>query len=161
PARQPGRLAAAVYHQPEHQQELTALIGRRPMSADLPESIDRYPGRGKLGQGAFGVVYLGYHPFLERGVRIKVLRAQALTPKTGGERFLRKGKIVGKMDHPNILRVYDAGKWGDCFYIVSAYIPGRDLSDVIEEGGLDPRRAAGLVIQLAEALAYAHSQGLV
>jgi serine/threonine protein kinase len=123
----------------------------------LPEpgaAVDRYTLRERIGEGASGVVYRASHALLGREVALKVLRS--LAPRRV-QRFLREARILAHLDHPNIVRVYDAGQHGSRYYIVSALIRGRTLDDLIPGGGLEPVRAAGLVLQLLDALAYAHT----
>ncbi|MCI0456908.1 MAG: protein kinase [Gemmataceae bacterium] len=127
----------------------------------LPAHIGGFEVRTLHGGGAFGTVYRAYDPQLEREVALKVPRADLLqNPKVVG-RFLREAKAVARLRHPHIVPVYDAGQDGPYYYIVAAFIEGRTLSEVIEEGRLDFRRATQIVRDLAEALAYAHGLGIV
>jgi serine/threonine-protein kinase len=136
--------------------------GHRPAgTGDAPVTVGPYQVRRRLGQGAFGVVYLGYHPFLDIEVAVKMLRAEALASPQAVERFLREAKLLARMDHPNVLRVYDAGKHGEDYYIASAYIAGKDLAGAIVRGGLEPSRAVRLTLQMLRALGYAHDLGIV
>src|SRR5206468_2108278 len=106
-------------------------------------------------------VYRAYDPQLDREVALKVLRPEALASPQAVERFQREARAAAKMHHPHIVPVFDAGQHGADSFIASAFIQGRTLASAIPEGGLDPRRAARLAAQLAEALAYAHKQGVL
>jgi serine/threonine protein kinase len=127
----------------------------------LPEKIGRYPLRKVLGEGAFGVVYKCHDPLLDREVAIKKLRPDALGSAKYVERFKREAQALAKMLHGNIVPVYEFGEEDGAFFIVSAFIPGQSLADAIPENGLDAHRAVRLVIQLLEALAYAHDRGVM
>ncbi|HEX5269923.1 MAG TPA: serine/threonine-protein kinase, partial [Gemmataceae bacterium] len=123
---------------------------------DLPKMIGTYEVVRELGRGAFGVVYLGRDPALARDVAIKVLNRDALSSTKAVERFRREARVVAQMHHNGIVPVYQLGEHEGAQFIVSRFIPGKALSETIPDGGIDPRRAAGLVIQLLDALAYAH-----
>lgn len=134
---------------------------RRPASATIGELIGRYELRDLLGEGTFGKVYLAYDPQLEREIALKVLRRELLHAKNAVARLLREAKAAAKMHHPHIVPVYDAGQIGGRYYIAAAYIPGENLANCIPPEGMDPRRAARIVSQLAQALGYAHRQGVL
>ena len=128
----------------------------------LPELIGRFEIRARLGAGAFGTVYKAYDPVLDREVALKVPHPGSLQSPKLVERFLREAKASARLHHPHIIPVFDAGADGEIRYIASAFIPGRVLADAIEdEGPFDLRRAAGIIRDLAEALQYAHSLGIV
>src|SRR5438067_9827363 len=82
------------------------------------------------------------------------------TPKRV-ERFLREAKAAARLRHPHIVPVFDAGRDADRYYIASAFVDGKPLSEAIGEHGLDFRQAAEIVRLLAEAVGYAHEQGVV
>ena len=111
--------------------------------------------------GAFGTVYRAFDPQLQREVALKVPNAGVLDSPNRIERFLREARSAANLTHPHIVPVFDAGKDGDRYYIASAFIDGTSLADTIPEGGTDFRRGATLARELAEALGYAHSQGVV
>ncbi len=138
-----------------------------PDKKGIPASIGGYLVRGKLGEGAFGVVYRCYDKDLEREVAIKVIKADKLShaDPTKSEnvtrRFLREAKVMAKFRHANIVPVYGTGEHEGAPYIASAFIPGRTLAELIPEGGMEPRRAVQLAIQLLDALTYAHEKGVL
>jgi WD40 repeat protein len=124
-------------------------------------AVGRFVVRKRLGAGAFGTVYRAYDPQLDRDVALKVPNAGVMTDARRVERFLREAKAAANLRHPHIVPVFDAGRHGDSYYIASAFIAGKPLADTIPEAGDDFRRAARVVRELAEALAYAHEQGIV
>ena len=131
----------------------------------VPEKIGRFHILLRLGAGAFGTVYRAHDPVLEREVALKVPKAQTLNSPERIERFLREAKAAARLQHPHIVPVFDSGHDGTQYYIASAYIEGRNLAEVIGEEeplvGRNRQRSAQIVRQLAEALAYAHSMGIV
>ena len=135
-----------------------------PAAVPMPvggNTVGRFVIRGKLGAGAFGTVYRAYDPQLDRVVALKVPNPGVMADAKRVERFLREAKATANLRHPHIVPVFDAGKDGDTYYIASAFIDGQPLSDTIDERGTDFPRAARIVRELAEALAYAHEQGIV
>jgi tRNA A-37 threonylcarbamoyl transferase component Bud32 len=138
-----------------------ASSGGSKSASGLPERISRYSVRKVLGEGAFGVVYKCHDPSLDREVAIKKLRPDALGSAKYVERFLREAKVVARMLHGNIVPVYELGEEQGAYFIASAFIPGQSLADIIPENGLEAGRAVRLVLQLLEALAYAHDQGVL
>jgi formylglycine-generating enzyme required for sulfatase activity len=139
----------------------TTAVPSTGRAAAAPAVIGRYQVRAKLGSGAFGTVYRAYDPQLDRDIALKILHPNALDSPKAVERFQREARTAAKMHHPHIVPVHDAGQHGEQHFITSALIPGRTLALAIPDGGLDPRRAAGLAQQLAEALGYAHKQGVL
>jgi serine/threonine protein kinase len=133
----------------------------RPPQVGLPGHIGRFQVRARLGAGAFGTVYRAYDPQLDREVALKVPQAGTLDNPKAVERFLREAKAAARLRHPHIVPVYDAGKDRDNYYIASAFIEGQTLAHAIDAGKLTFREMAQIVQDLAEALAYAHEQGIV
>jgi hypothetical protein len=124
-------------------------------------TVGRFQIRSRLGAGAFGIVYRAFDPQLDREVALKVPNAGVLDSPKRVERFLREAKAAANLRHPHIVPVFDAGKDGDKYFIASAFIAGKKLADTIEEDGIAFERAARLVRELAEALAYAHQERIV
>jgi formylglycine-generating enzyme required for sulfatase activity/tRNA A-37 threonylcarbamoyl transferase component Bud32 len=128
---------------------------------NLPPRLGRFEIRQRLGAGAFGTVYRAWDPVLEREVALKVPQAGTMETESARQRFLREAKSAGQLRHPHIVPVYDAGSHGGQFYIASAFVAGHTLAAEMENGPLDQRRAAAIVMKLADALQYAHEQGIV
>ncbi|MEZ6043618.1 MAG: serine/threonine-protein kinase [Planctomycetaceae bacterium] len=123
--------------------------------------LGRYLIKGDIGRGAFGEVLLAEDPNLDRPVAIKVPRPGfALSPQIRRQ-FIAEGRKVAKLNHPNIVSVYDAGEADGRCYIVSQYIPGGNLRDRIRQGPLSVDRTLDIAKQIAEALHYAHEQRIV
>ena len=117
-----------------------------------------------LGQGAMGVVYLANDPQIDRPVAIKTVR-----PEGRGEgaqeiedRFRKEARLAGRLQHPNIVTIYDVGRDGDVFFIAMEYVDGRPLTRYLTAADELPLTAKiAIVRQTAEALAHAHERGVV
>jgi eukaryotic-like serine/threonine-protein kinase len=114
-----------------------------------------------LGEGQHATVYRAYDPILERDVALKVPRRGVKKSANGVERFLGEAKALARLRHPRIVPIYEAGCTGDRHYIAMGLIEGTSLADRLVEGFIELPRAAEIVAELAEALAYAHGQGIV
>ncbi len=124
---------------------------------------DRFRVLSRLGEGGTGQVYLAEHNLLERQFAIKVLRRDMISDATAVERFRREARAASRMQHRNIVYISDFGQLADGrLFLVMEYIPGDELSTVVaREERLPPERAARILLQIAEALDYAHDQGVV
>jgi serine/threonine protein kinase len=114
-----------------------------------------------LGEGQHATVYRAYDPVLERDVALKVPRQGVLKTAKSLDRFLGEAKALARLRHPRIVPVYEAGYGGERHYIAMALINGCSLAEQSVERPLALHRAAEIIADLAEALAYAHSQGVV
>jgi len=128
--------------------------------------LGRYQVDKELGKGAMGVVYLGKDPKIGRVVAIKTM---ALSQEFSGdelvdarERFFREAETAGRLQHQNIVTIFDAGEEHDLAYIAMEFLKGKDLLDHCKEGNLLPApRVLSIAARVAEALAYAHRQNVV
>ncbi|HKF80641.1 MAG TPA: serine/threonine-protein kinase [Thermoleophilaceae bacterium] len=115
-----------------------------------------------IGRGGMGVVYRATQESLRRRVAVKLIAPEVAGNPDFRERFKRESLLAASIEHPNVIPVYDAGETEDLLYLVMRFIEGIDLRALIDsEGALDPRRAARIVGQLAEALGAAHRRGLI
>ena len=128
------------------------------------EELGRYRLSEKLGEGAMGVVYRGFDPLLERTVAIKTIKLD-LSPAERADfekRFFQEAKSAARLNHPNIVTVFDAGEAGEVAYIAMEFLEGEDLRQVMVPGrGMAEDQAADIIAGIAEGLAYAHRQGVV
>ena len=124
--------------------------------------LGKYQIQTEIGKGGMGQVFLGYDAMLERQVAIKVL-APHLVWETGFvERFLREARAAARLKHPSIVTIYDVGQEGSRYYIVMEYLEGTTLAHLIAQRGPQSSKIALPILgQLAGALDYAHSFGLV
>jgi serine/threonine-protein kinase len=128
--------------------------------------LGRYEISKELGKGAMGIVYLGKDPKINREVAIKTLRFEdefdAEDQKIMKERFFREAESAGRLVHPNIVTIYDAGDDGDISYIAMELLSGSDLKDYSAKGKLLPtNEVIEIIAKVADALDYAHSEGVV
>ncbi|OGS81679.1 MAG: serine/threonine protein kinase [Gallionellales bacterium GWA2_59_43] len=126
--------------------------------------LGRYEILGELGQGAMGVVYKAKDPLIDRVVAIKTINlGLALDEKEEYEgRFYQEAKAAGRLNHPNIVTIYDVGKSGDVAYIAMEFLQGRELRDIMNDGGLLPvDQVLDIVAQVALGLSYAHEHEIV
>ena len=135
------------------------------------ESTQDFPRLGKyqvkriLGEGAMGVVYEAFDPHIERTVAIKTVRKNLLDNQTKEEvlaRFKREAQSAGQLSHPGIVSVYEYDETSDTGFISMEYVEGEELSAIFSRGE-KPRNehVVDLVIQLLEALSFAHAKGIV
>ncbi len=114
----------------------------------------------ELGEGAMATVYLATQRSLQRKVALKVMAAALAADPSFAERFLREGRTLARLSHPNTVTIHDIGNVGSCYYMAMEYLPNGTLKERIQQG-LDPEQGLAYVRQVAAALGYAHSQGLV
>jgi WD40 repeat protein len=126
-----------------------------------PEQVGRFRVLDRLGAGAFGVVYRAFDPRLQREVALKVPHPGTLDEPLRAQRFLREARAAAGLRHPHIVAVFDAGESDGQRYIATAFIAGRGLAEALDHQPMEPRRAARIVRALADALAYAHRQGVL
>ena len=129
----------------------------------LPKSgtLGRFRIGEILGEGQHATVYCAYDPVLERDVALKVPRQGVIRSAKGLERFLGEAKALARLRHPQIVPVYEAGCAGGRHYMAMALIQGSSLAQQMAERPFEVERTAEIVAELAEALGYAHSQGVV
>ena len=124
--------------------------------------IGKYVILDRIGAGGMGAVYLCEHLHLERQVALKVLPADQAEDAGALARFIREAQAVAALDHPNIVRAYEADVEGKTYFLVMEYVDGVDLQHLVaRHGPLDPTRAAHYISQAASGLQHAHQAGLV
>jgi TolB-like protein/tRNA A-37 threonylcarbamoyl transferase component Bud32 len=122
---------------------------------------DRYRIERVVGEGGMATVYLAEDLKHRRKVAVKVMR-QEVTETLGSDRFLREIEIAAKLSHPNVLPVHDSGTADGLFYYVMPWVEGGSLHDCVQrQGALPVERALRLAREVADALDYAHRQGIV
>jgi serine/threonine-protein kinase len=116
----------------------------------------------RLGEGGMGQVFKARHLRLERIVALKLIRKELLADQEIVSRFYREIQIISGLEHPNIIRAYDAGPIGPTHFLAMEYVEGTDLQRLVRQAGpLPPAQACNYVRQAALGLQYAHEKGLV
>jgi serine/threonine-protein kinase len=128
--------------------------------------LGRYQVEKELGKGAMGVVYLGRDPKIGRVVAIKTMALsqefEADELDDVKQRFFREAETAGRLNHPNIVTIFDAGEEHDLAYIAMEFLKGKDLTPHAKPGNLLPLPAVlGIVARVADALDYAHRNSVV
>jgi serine/threonine protein kinase/Tfp pilus assembly protein PilF len=127
----------------------------------VPQEISHYRIIERLGAGGMGEVFLAQDVRLDRKVAIKMLPAKLIGDQQAKKRLFREAKAAATLDHPNICSIYEVGEEGDCAYIAMQYIEGRTLSRIIKNNPLTPLEVVDIGIQATQALAEAHSRGVI
>jgi predicted Ser/Thr protein kinase len=114
-----------------------------------------------IGRGGMGAVYKARQPLLDRIVALKILPAAVTLGTDFGDRFTREARALAKLNHPNIVMVYEFGQVSGQPYFIMEYVDGVNLRQLEREGRLAPREALLIVPQICEALQFAHDAGIV
>jgi hypothetical protein len=145
-----------------HRAAAAASSGCAENAAESPAAFGRYQVTRLLGQGGFGVVYLGHDPELCRTVAIKVPRRDRLSSSADTEAYLAEARLLAAAAHPGIVPVHDFGRTDDGLcYVVSQHMSGGDLAALLGQRRLTSDEAVEIAARVAEALHHAHRQGLV
>ena len=140
---------------------ITAYQADQLMSGRKKLKLGAYVITDWIGQGGMGQVFKAIHEMLGRESAIKVLPLHKNTPESIAN-FRREIRAQAKLDHPNLVRAFDAGEDGNVHYLVVEYIPGTDLRRLVRtKGKLTVQQAANIVKQAAEGLAHAHDRDLI
>jgi len=143
-----------------------AMLSTESMELDLNDPAQRQFGDYELleliGEGGMGVVYRAHQASLDRDVAVKLLAAGPWASRSFIERFQREAQNAARMQHPNIVAIYEVGSNEELHFFSMRLIRGGSLADLIkDEGKLDPQRAARLLRTIAEAVDYAHRLGVL
>jgi serine/threonine protein kinase len=155
----PGALFAHVLRSPQ-----TGPHSWMPLTVEeLQRVLPQYEIVEIVGRGGMGAVYKARHKSLERYVAIKVLPVGIEHDEMEyAARFQREARAMARLSHPGIVAVHDTGETANGqLYIVMEFIEGTDLQHILESGRLPPREAVAIVIEICEALDYAHRSGVI
>lgn len=125
------------------------------------KQLGKYEIHGVLGHGAMGEVYLAQHPAIGREVAIKTILPALASGADAEERFRREATAAGKLNHPNIVTIYDFDRDGDLLFLVMELVKGEDLDAIISEQSLTPSLYLEVLAQVCDGLDYAHRNGVI
>ncbi len=114
-----------------------------------------------LGRGGMGVVYKARQPRLDRFVALKILAREKEKDPRFAERFTREAQALARLNHPNIVTVYDFGEADGLYYLLMEYVDGMNLRQLLQNRSMAPEEALAIVPAICDALQYAHQQGIV
>jgi eukaryotic-like serine/threonine-protein kinase len=156
------REALAIAQQLVEGGTLTEFQAHRLLRGKRSLDFGRYLLLDHVGRGARGRVYKARHRLMDRVVALKVLLTDDALSETAVSRFFREMKIVGRLDHPNVVRAIDADVHEGCPYIVMEYLEGDDLERLwVRHGPLPAHQVIEYMAQAARGLAHAHEQGVI
>ncbi len=127
----------------------------------LGQPLGHYRIESKLGQGGMGVVYRAHDETLDRDVALKVLAPEILGDDAARARFRQEALALSRLNHPNICTIYEVGEEGGQAFLAMEYVEGRPLRAVASEGALPVETSLRYGVQMADALAHAHTRGIV
>jgi predicted Ser/Thr protein kinase len=142
-------------------QEPTRVVNNPPLRDGPGHFFPQLEIYSLLGVGGMGVVYKARQRGLDRMVALKILPPQISTEPTFAERFAREAQALARLSHPNVVTVIDLGQSGSVYYFLMEFVDGVNLRQMLQAGKLAPRDALDLILQICEALEYAHGEGVV
>jgi serine/threonine-protein kinase len=136
------------------------------LSEQMPQTIGRYQVLDSVGYGAMGAVYKAFDPLIKRTLAIKTIRLdiprQSPQYRSFIDRFYHEARISGTLSHPNIVTLFDIGEEGGLPYLAMEFVEGETISSIVERGErFPPEKVIALVSQIASAVDYAHSKGVI
>lgn len=131
------------------------------MSFQEGEEVNGYTVMEQLGRGGMATVFKAYHASLDRYVALKVMHPAFMEDENFLARFQREARVVAKLEHPNIIPVYDFSDHDGRTYLVMKYVEGMTLKGRLQEGPIPPDEGVKIIETLGAGLAYAHEQGVL
>jgi len=154
-------VAKAIADHLVDQEQLTPFQASQLLMGRKKFQLGHYRILSQIGKGGMGLVFLAEHELMGRKVAIKVLPRKKVTDQSE-EAFRREIRMLGRLDHQNLVRAIDAGFDGNVFYMVTEFIDGLDLNRLVKKyGRLTDDVAASIISQAARALGYAHENKIV
>ncbi len=142
--------------------EMTIPLANVSLPPGTPSNIGHYQVLEVLGEGGMGFVYKAQHSFLETIVAIKVIKEELAAQPDILKRFVQEAKLGVSLDHPNILKIHDAGESDGIFFISMEYFPGQDITNLMKtQKSIPVPISLKWAICMADALSYAHKKGVI
>jgi serine/threonine protein kinase len=114
-----------------------------------------------IGQGGMGFVFKARQPKLDRVVALKILPQSLAADPAFAERFTREGRVLARLNHPNIVTIHDFGQANGFFYLLMEFVDGVNLRQAMKVGRFTPAQALAIVPKICEALQFAHNEGIL
>jgi serine/threonine protein kinase len=146
---------------PEQYAELRRIVDADSGSNPSSPLLARYELHEKLGEGAMSQVFRGVDRQLHRPVAVKILKESLLFQETARKRFGREAQSLARMDHPNVVRIYDSGETGTQMYLVMEFVEGEALTSILGRKDKDLRSLLRLLEQAARGIHHAHQKGVI
>ena len=130
----------------------------------IPAKLGKFHITGELGSGGMGVVYQGHHPDLDIPIAIKTIKRDLSKHPSFIVRFFREARLATKLNHPNVVRIYDVEQADDICFIVQEFVDGEDLQKILnaaDNNRLAPNTALNIVIKITKALVEAEKFNIV
>ena len=143
------------------QADLDRILAEQRLRLESSPGLTRYELRERVGEGSTAVVYNAWDRDLQRPVALKLLREEVTLDPVGRERFRREIEAVTRLDHPNVVKLYDAGEAGGRPFLVMELVRGRPLTHYLQRRALDEREAVAIVGKVSRGVGAAHAQGVV
>lgn len=131
------------------------------MNTLIGKTIGQYHILSEIGRGGMAVVYKAEQTSLDRFVALKVLFPNFTGDSTSVERLYREAQAAARLDHPNIVEIYEVGEHEGLHFIAMKYVDGEPLDAILQQGPMPPARALKILAQVASALDYAHRHNVV
>ena len=139
----------------------TKVVKPPPALDEIAKHFPQFEILECLGRGGMGVVYKARQPKLNRIVALKILAPEKVAEPKFAERFEREAQALARLNHPNIVTVYDFGETGGLYYLTMEFVDGVSLRQLLQTRKIMPEEALAIVPKICEALQFAHEQGVV
>ena len=151
-------LAEVAGHQPQSQAVHTADV---PSLERVAKAFPQLEIVELIGRGGMGFVFKARQPHLDRFVALKLLPDKLASDPNFAERFGREGRVLARLNHPNIVSVFDFGQAGGFYFLLMEFVDGVNLRQAMGTGKFSPAEALAIVPKICEALQYAHEKGVL